>query len=228
MYNELIFVSHVVVVSASVLLALRHSYGALLSVLSIQLIVANLFVTKQIVIAGMLTTCSEVFIVSGMYGISLVQAYYGDKRARQTIFYTFAFLLLFVLLSRLHIWYEPVTGNTVAEALSALLAPAPRLMAASLSAYIISERVHLYAARWLSARGVSSLARILAIGLGQVVDTLTFALIGLYGMVPGLRSIMIVSLVVKAVVIIALAPLLTLARALVPNSIIFTARSDNE
>lgn len=226
MYNELVFFAHVIVVSGSVLLALRHSYGALLSVLSIQLIVANFFVTKQILLAGMLTTCSEVFIVSGMYGISLVQEYYGDNRARQTIFYTFTFLVLFVLLSRLHVWYEPITGNTVADSLSALLAPAPRLMLASLFAYVLSERVHLYVARWLSARGVAPLARIAAIGIGQLVDTVTFAFVGLYGMVPDLRSIIIVSVVVKAAVIIALAPLLTLARLLVPTGI--TSEGNNE
>ena len=180
MFNELLFLGHILVVSASVLLGLAHSYGALLAVLSMQLILANFFVTKQILLFGMATTCSEVFTVSGMYGVSLVQAYFGAKRARQTIVYTFGLLLLFVVLSQLHIWYLPLEGSVVGPALVALLATTPRMMVASMLAYFISERVHVWLSRRFHARGAWSLARLCAIALGQAVDTLIFAYVGLF------------------------------------------------
>lgn len=214
--NELLFFAHVIVVSVSVLVALAHSYGALLAVLGTQLVLANFFVTKQIIFFGMNTTCSEVFIVSGMYGVSLVQAYYGTKRARQTILYTFLILLLFVVLSQLHLLYAPLEGGSVGDALSILLAPAPRMMFASMVSYLLSERIHVWFSRRMHVRGIAPLLRICAIALGQTVDTVSFVFIGLYGMISQVGSVILVGLTVKLLVILALSPLLSLTQWFMP------------
>jgi queuosine precursor transporter len=209
MYNELLFAAHIVAVSASVLWALWYSYGALLAVLSLQLILANLFVTKQIMVFGIETTCSEVFVVSGMYGISLIRSYYGDRLARNAIWTTFGFLLLFVCFVQFHCAYvgiDMVMSGYIAQMCSATM----RLLCASLLAYLVSECVHLVLTRLLGTEKESPIGQVCAITGGQLVDTVTFGYVGLYGLVDDLYSIMLFSLVVKIIIIIALAPLLTL------------------
>lgn len=216
MYNELLFLGHIVIVSVSVLAGLAHSYAALLSVLGIQLILANIFVTKQIVLFGMTTTCSEVFIVGSMYGVSLIQAYYGTVYARRTIVYLFAMILLFVCLSYMHLLYEPIATNSVAPALQQVLGLGARFLFAGLIAYFVSERVNVLCASLLHARGVAPGARIVAIVIGQLVDTVVYTYVGLYGLMGNLASIIGFSFVIKCLVILALAPLLSIAQWLIP------------
>ncbi|MDQ5890156.1 MAG: queuosine precursor transporter [Candidatus Dependentiae bacterium] len=209
MYNELLFAAHIIVASASVLWALRYSYGALIAVLSLQLILANLFVTKQIMVFGIETTCSEVFVVSGMYGISLIRSYYGDAAARKAIWITFGFLLLFVFFVQLHCAYsglDPILSVSIAQMCSATF----RLFFASLAAYLVSERAHLALTRLWGTRHASPIGQIVAIAGGQVVDTVTFASLGLYGLVADLSSVILFCLIIKAIILVMLSPILAL------------------
>jgi len=214
MCNEALFFAHSAVVALSVVLALRSSYSALLAVLGLQLILANLFVTKQIILFGIETTCSEVFIVGGMYGIALIRAYWGDRVAQQTVWYLFGFLLLFVGCAQLQQWYVGLDAQ-VATLFSLLCDTTPRLLGASVLAYLVSERVHLYTTkflrRWLSPFSAS----IGAIGMGQLVDTVVFGVVGLYGLVESLGSVMLFSGIVKAVVLVVMTPLLTVTKKVV-------------
>ena len=61
--NELIFLFHILLVLSFVLGALRLGKNALLSLLALQAILANLFVVKQISLFGFAVTCSDVFAI---------------------------------------------------------------------------------------------------------------------------------------------------------------------
>ena len=206
MYNELLFLLHIVVVSGGVILAIRHSYGATVAVLSLQLIVANLFVTKQIALFGIATTCSEVFVVSGMYGVGLIASYYGPDKAARAVWITFGALLFFVGMTQFHAMYKGINAIE-SELLALMCASTLRLCAASLCAYLVSERVHLLFLKWLSCTLSLTIRRTLAVVAGQLVDTLVFAGIGLYGMVDHFTSIVCFGIAIKMIVIMVLAPI---------------------
>ncbi len=205
MYNELLFLAHIVAVSGAVLWGLWFSYGALISTLGLQLIFANLFVTKQIMLFGIETTCSEVFIVSGMYGISLIRYYYNDARARRAIWEMFGFLLFFVCLTQFHCAYDGIDAD-MSLMIAQLCSTGLRMLLASFLAYLVSERVHLVLTRLLG--GVASaVASVGAVIGGQLVDTVVFAFAGLYGVVDDVRQIILFTLLIKGVIILLLAPL---------------------
>jgi uncharacterized integral membrane protein (TIGR00697 family) len=209
MYNELVFFAHIVVVTGSVLLALRHSYGALLTVLALQMIVANLFVTKQIGLFGFHTTTSEVFVVSGMFGIGVVREYYGFEYARRCVWMIFGFFLLFTVLVQFHCAYtgfEPL----YAEALALVCTSTVRLFIASMLAYLVSERIHLALTYLMPGRYY----KMLPLVGGQIVDTGVFAVVGLWGLVDSLWSVIAFSLLVKGIIIVSLAPVLLMTHRL--------------
>jgi len=213
MYNEMLFLLHIVVVSSAVVWGLWFSYGALLSVLGLQLIFANLFVTKQIVLFGIETTCSEVFIVSGMYGIGLIRHYYDDVRACRAIWETFCFLLLFVCLTKFHRMYTGIDAD-IALLMEQLCETAPRLLLAGFLAYLVSERVHLLLTRFCGG-SASSVASVVAVIGGQIVDTVVFAYTGLYGLVDDVQQIVLFTLLIKGIIIMVLAPMLTATKRFV-------------
>jgi len=208
MFNELLFFFHIIVSSAGTVLALWHSYGASVAVLSLQLILANLFASKQVVFFGIDATSSEVFFVSGMYGVCLLRDYYGAPAARRAVWLTFGMLALFVALSHLHMAYHGV-DQALDGAFDAACGTGLRLLFASMAAYLISERTHLFLLSRLG-RWFGSCAQVAAILGGQLVDTATFAFLGLSGVVHDLGSVILFAFLVKVIATVALAPLLPL------------------
>ena len=206
MHNELIFLLHVLVQCGALYAALCMGKGALEVLLCLQLIVANLFVTKEIALFGLTTSCSEVFIVGGMYGFALLREFEGVAYARRVIWYSFYCLLFFLSMSCFHLLYASNAHGVMNDAFLGILSYTPRLVVASLAAYFISERLHLFFHRFFTRRLSLALARPLAVVCGQGVDTVVFAVIGLYGVLSHLGEVMVFSMVVKIVVIAASAP----------------------
>ena len=84
-----------------------------------------------------------------------------------------------------------------------------RLLFASMTAYLVSERTHLFLLGFFE-RWLGSLSQIIAILGGQFVDTVTFACLGLSGVVHDLPSVILFGFLVKIIATAALAPLLPL------------------
>jgi uncharacterized integral membrane protein (TIGR00697 family) len=211
--NELLFILHVAVVCGTILLALRHSYGGMVSVISLQLVTANLFVLKQVTLFGMTATGSEIFTVSTMYGMGLIQECYGARRAQHAVYYGFLLLLFFVGTATLHGWYALMAQTPQSEAFGALFGHTPRLVVASLVAYLVSEQINLRLMHLAQRSGPVSLVwRAGAVWAGQWADTILFGVIGLYGVMPRLFEVILFCMAVKTVAIIALAPMIMFAK----------------
>ncbi len=140
LYNEILFTVQALLSVASLFGMFVLSYEAISAFLVLQFVLANIFVTKQILLFGVSTTCSEVFIVSGMYGVSLIRDYYGERKALQTLWLGFSALLFIMLLTQVHLLYTHTEPMAVERAYTAIFKYTPRIFFASLFAYIISER----------------------------------------------------------------------------------------
>lgn len=211
--NELLFLIHIAVVCAAVLAALRHSYAALVSVVVLQLVIANLFVLKQVALFGLTATGSEIFTVSTMYGIGLIQQFYGDAKAQRAIYYGFALLLFFVGTATIHGWYTLVAVTPMSEAFHLLFGHTPRLVVACLVAYLTSEYLNLWLGRLARrAQWQHSAVRIGIVWCGQLVDTTLFGLIGLYGVMPHLGQVILFCMAVKTIAVLAISPMMMVAK----------------
>jgi uncharacterized PurR-regulated membrane protein YhhQ (DUF165 family) len=77
MLNESVFFLQVVLIIAFSLLALKRGSAALTTWITVQALLANLFVLKQITLFGLNVTASDGFAIGSLLGINLLQEYFS-------------------------------------------------------------------------------------------------------------------------------------------------------
>lgn len=211
--NEYIFLIHIVTILLFTLLSLRLGLTALGTWICIQALCANLFVLKQVELFGYQVTCSDVFAIGSILGLNLIQEHYGSSDAQKIIRHCFYFLLFFSVLSQIHLLYTPSHYDTTQRAYETLLAPAPRLLFASLLTFFLTQKVDLYLFKKLKAYLPTygfALRTFVSLMLSQLIDTFFFTLIGLYGLIHSLFDMILLSFLIKASIIAIFFPLIHL------------------
>ncbi len=217
--NETLFLLHMAMAFLFTLGALKLGKGALTTWICLQALFANLFVLKQIELFGFQVTCSDVFAVGGILGLNLLQEYYGKPASQKATQACFFFMLFFVLLSKVHLLYIPSREDTAHEAYSQLLSPAPRLLLASLFVFFIVQKIDLKVFSKLKSKMKTSsfgLRNIISLLSSQLLDTVLFTFIGLYGIVSSLYDVILMSFLIKVVVILCLSPSAWVAKKFIP------------
>ncbi len=200
-----------------VLLILLFSYGALklgeaalTTSVAVQGILANLFVLKQITFLSFTVTCSDAFMVGSMLSLNLLREYFGREASKKAINIAFFFMAFVALLSQIHLKFIPSPFDTAHAAYAHLLTPAPRLLIASLTVFYLVQRLDVRLFGWISTllpRSNFALRSSLSLSTSQLVATLLFSFLGLYGMVAKIGHIVLVSYLIKLLVVLTLAPL---------------------
>ncbi len=220
MTNELIFSFHVFLILSITVLSLYFGKEALVAWISLQSILANLFVLKQMTIFSLSSTCSDVFALGSFLGLSLLQEYFGMSVAKKTLFISFTSMLAFALLAQVHLLYHPSPPSTVQEAYALILSPSFRLFSASLLSFFIVQFIDIHFYRWLSCKMKTThlpLRIFLALTLSQGLDTILFTVIGLIGIMDHLLSIMLVSFMLKMVIVLSSTPFTLFLRRFIPR-----------
>lgn len=204
MLNLLLFLGSSALVAAFAWYFCFLGQSALTAWIAILSLLANLFVLKQIELIGLNATASDIFAIGSLLGLNLLQEKFGKKAAQLAIWSSFSCLIFFVVMSQIHLHYIPSIHDSAQSAYQFLLAPAPRLMIASLLTFFIVQqfdsRLYQYLRHthpkipmlWISG---------LTLCFSQFLDTLLFSVIGLYGMVQALMQIFIVSYTIKLIAI---------------------------
>lgn len=102
--NELFLLIHTLIISIAALIALKLGKHCLIAFIAAQSILANLFVVKQITLFGFNGTASDAFMIGSIFGLHLLQEYYGTKEAQNSVKISF-FCLFFTRLYRKYICY---------------------------------------------------------------------------------------------------------------------------
>lgn len=202
--NELIFVLQVGAIVACVMGGRRLGKEALITLAVLLALLANFFVLKQIDLLGWTVTCSDAYVIGHLMCLNLLQQEEGKECARKTITLSFAAMLMFVLLSQIHLLFQPSGYDTSQGHYWALLGVAPRLLSASLATFYCVQRLDLF----LFGKVLKALPRVswrlrsaISLVVSQAADTLLFTLLGLYGVVEDWVSIFWMSFAVKCAVI---------------------------
>lgn len=218
--NEVIFFLHIVLVVGLILMAARLGKGALTAIVAIQAIFANFFVVKQMSLFGFSVTCSDVFAIGSILGLNLLQENYGRKEANGAVKISFLSLLFFVLMSQVHLWYEPIPADTTQEAFVKILSHTARITFASIAVYYLVQKIDirlfgylqtLFQGKRLPVRMAVSLV------VTQLLDTLLFSFLGLYGLVESIWDIVFVSFFIKCLIISSSSFLVALSRRMQKN-----------
>lgn len=217
MANELIFILYLATLIFFTTCSLVLGKSALISLIALEWVLANLFVTKQITLVGWNATASDALAVGATLALNLLQEEYGKETARKAIVVSFMCLLFYTLISLLHILYLPSPSDRTHEHFKAILAPMPRLIIASLITFLVVQyteyRIYGFFATLFKKR-FFLLRNYLSVSVTQGIDTLLFSFLGLYGLIDQIGHIVFISYLLKLGTLLLTAPFLACARRL--------------
>jgi uncharacterized integral membrane protein (TIGR00697 family) len=220
MLNELLFLIHIIIIAGITLGALALGKEALITTICLFSILANLLVTKQIMLVGLHVVSTDVFMVGSLIGLNLLQEYFGKPAALKAIVINLFTTLTYLTMTVLHTAYQASPFDTAAPHFTAILSPMPRIIIASISVYLIAQLIdaqlfhilkRLFGGRYLAVRNTISLA------ITQLFDTILFSFAALYGLVHSMSHIIIVSYGIKMIIILLNTPCIQLSRHIIKN-----------
>lgn len=182
------------------------------------LIVSNVLAVKLIAV-GSLIVDGGVFLIPLVYIVGDVLAeVYGLKASRRAIFTAF----FLSIVTSLTIWIvqfsPPAPGWENQEAFESVLGFVPRIVLASLIAFLIGQMVNAWVLVKLRDRSSGRFLRTRLIGstmIGQLIDTIVFCTIAFWGEISGWDFIGYVALgyFIKCLAEVVLLPITTLVIA---------------
>ncbi|MBX9831215.1 queuosine precursor transporter [Candidatus Babeliales bacterium] len=219
--NEVIFFAHTFLMSLFTLAALKLGKEALISFICLQSILANLFVTKQMTLFGFDVTCSDVYMVGALFGLNLLQEFFGKKYVYSAIAISFFIVIFYLIMTQLHLAYLPNSYDATQTHFAALLNFMPRIIIASIVTYVLVQLLdtQLYSALKVLFKGrYPFLRNLVSLSCSQSIDTVMFSFLGLYGLVGSITHVIVVSLAIKIIAISLTAPFTTIAQRLMRNN----------
>lgn len=170
---------------------------------------------------GFNVTCSDVFAVGVIMSLNILQEYYGKRITQKVIWINFSLLLIYLVMTQIHLWYIPNTFDTMHHHFVEIFSLMPRLTLSSIGVYFVVQNLDAVVFGFLKKichNRYFMLRSIIALTFSQLVDTTLFSVIALYGVVESISHIIIVSFVIKLAVILLTAPFIALAKKCISPS----------
>lgn len=207
MFNNLLFLASVMLITTFGWGFLRFGKTALVAWIVLVSLSANLFVIKQITLFGLNATASDIFAVGGLFGLNLLQEYYGKDEAKRAAWITLACLLFFTVMSQIHLLYMPNQFDHTQTAYQHVFQHTPRIIFASIFTLFVVQQFDIRLYPFIRQRlpfFPITFASAFSICISQMLDTALFTVIGLYGIASALLEIFLVSCAIKLITLICL------------------------
>jgi uncharacterized integral membrane protein (TIGR00697 family) len=229
--NEILFIVHTLAIALFAMGSLALGQYALVAFVCIQCLLANLFVIKQITLFGLTATCSDAFTVGATIGLNLLQEYFGKDIAKKTIGINFFLLIFYAIVSQLHVLYTPDSADIMQQHFVPLLQFMPRIVIASFSVYLIAHMADYYLYGILKKMFHDKyivFRNYLSIATCQLLDTVLFSFLGLYGIIDNIHEVIIISYLIKLASIIVATPVVGFSRKIYLTTHNFASNSKKE
>lgn len=218
--NEALFFLHTFLIMVSLLISLYLGKEALVSFISLSWFLANVFVSKEILLFGLEVTASDIYSIGALLALPILQDRFGRSVAQKALLASFFLLLFSASTSILHLLYTPSLHDSSQPHFIALFQPIPSLVLASLGTFLFSNELEILLFGYLRRRKLLSFAAssLLTSLLVIVVDTALFTWWGLSNRVHSVWDVFYMSLLVKGAILLLLSPMLALLNRLIPYS----------
>ncbi len=200
-----------------VLISLRLGKSALIALIALQGVLANLFVVKQISFFGFAVTCSDVFAIGGILSLNLLQEYFGKPAAKQAVTISLAALLFFALMSQIHLLYIPTELDSTQHAFQMIFSHSMRIVLASIASFYLVQQFDIRFFGFLNGKLPIRVA--ISLLFSQFLDTVLFSFLGLYGLVESFLDVVLVSFFIKCVIILTSSPFVLFSKRFVKHEI---------
>ncbi len=219
--NELLFVG-LMVVNFAAIIAMYRVFGktGLYVWMPISVILANIQVVKTITILGITATLGNVVYATSFLVTDILSENYGKGDARRAVFIGFASLVAMTGIMYMALLFKPAPEDFAHESLVTIFSVIPRIAAASIAAYLISQLHDVWAfhlwKRIVPGKRSLWLRNNASTFISQLIDSVVFttaAFAGLYAF-PVLVEIAITTYLLKLFVAVFDTPLVYLSRRL--------------
>jgi len=192
-------------------------------------VIANIQVTKTIELsiasAGIIMTLGNTLFTTISMSTDMLNEKYGPQAAKKAIWFGFFTLITSTIMMQMVLKFEPQATDFAQESLQTIFGLMPRLAAASLLAYLVSQfldvRVYGYLRKNFGARNQFWIRTNVSTGISQLIDsivfcTVAFAFSGLYTWSEWLQ-IVFTTYIFKFIISVVSTPVLYWARSFNPK-----------
>ncbi len=211
--NELLWLLLLLGNFVAILLAYRlFGLTGLFAWIAIAGIVANIQVSKTIELFGITATLGNIVYAGSFLATDIISERYGPKTARRAVWLGFFSILVATGFMQLALMFVPAASDTMHPNLVAVFSVLPRIVGASLLAYVVSQRHDVWAFQFWKNRfpGPLWLRNNLSTIVSQLIDSVLFTVVAFYGVFPltVLIEIVFSTYVLKAIVALLDTPFL--------------------
>ena len=187
--NEVLWLALMLTTFTGVLLAFRFFGRTGLYIwTAMGVILANLQVLKIVQLFGLTATMGNIIYGSLFLVTDILNEFYGEKEARKAVYAGFFALIDTTIIMQLCLVFSPAPEDFIQPALAEIFGFLPRVAAASLIAYLISQLHDVWAYalwrkvlpgnRWLWVRNNFSTM------ISQLIDSVLFCTLAFAGVYP--------------------------------------------
>lgn len=186
-------------------------------------ILANIQVTKLIFLFGLEANLGNIMYGTIFLGTDVLNEIYGKKQAKKAVFIGFSVMIITVIIMTIAINFNPHPEDWAQDSLLTIFGFMPRILLASLSAFIISQFIDVYAfdkiKRKLPENKFLWIRNNVSTIISQAIDTSIFVPIAFYGVVSNeiLLGLMLSTYAIKVIVALLDTPFIYLAKKIKPN-----------
>ena len=179
MNNELLFIIQTVVGLAFTLIAFRMGRHWLYGYVGVCIVLANIFVTKQITLFGVAATGGNVVYGAVFLATDLLAEHHGKKAAREAVYIGFFAAVFYMVMSQLILLFSPSADDWGASAgMTTIFSAAPSIVLASLTAYLVSQLHDVWAFHFIRQKTEGRLLWLrnnLSTWVSQLIDSILFS-----------------------------------------------------
>lgn len=187
MPNELTFFLMIIVILSMTLLMFRMGKTWLYAYIAICIVLANIFVTKQFTLFGLSATGGNITYGAIFLVTDLLCEHYGKEAGRKAILIGFFAAVFYLINSQFILLIKPSEFDTVNDGMKTIFSFAPRIVLASMIAYLISQFHDIWAyhtIRKITNNRMLWLRNNASTWTSQLIDSITFSLIAFVGVFP--------------------------------------------
>ena len=187
MSNELIFLLMILFVLFCTLFAFRMGKYWLYGFIAFNIILANIFVTKQFVIFGITATGGNITYGSIFLATDLLCEHYSKRDGRRAVFLGFFAAIFYLITSQFIILLKPAEFDKVHSSMQNIFSFAPRIVLASLIAYLISQMHDIWFFHFLKEKTKGKMLWFrnnASTWVSQLIDSIIFSMIAFLGIFP--------------------------------------------
>ncbi|MBX5437097.1 MAG: queuosine precursor transporter [Alicyclobacillaceae bacterium] len=150
------------------------------------LIISELMAAKLVAVGPYVGPAAVIIYPFSFMLADVLAELYGGARTRRVVWLGFAALFVFVVWTALGTLLPAAPGTQAAgAAYDRVFGLVPRIVAGSLTAYLVGETLNVTIMAWLRNRRWFGARTVLSTAVGQLFDSAMFITIAFAGLVPG-------------------------------------------